>query len=290
MDISAYFDRIRYTGPVAPGSRSLRALHRHHMLTVPFENLDIGIGREIVLDTDRFVDKIINERRGGFCYELNGAFAALLTALGFRVQLLSARVADRNGLPSREFDHLALYVERGCAGSPLAGLGHHPGEESWLADVGFGDNFLEPLRFVSGVEQPDPAGRFRLVQGRERWRLERRDEEGNWRLQYDFLLKSRRLAEFAGMCRYHQTSRDSHFTRNRICSLARPDGRITLSGMRLIVRSNGTREETTLATQAELHSALHRHFGIVLDRATGRPGKRPSGRCDSEPEAESAAC
>ena len=290
MDIAAYFDRIRYTGPVAPGATTLRALHRHHMLTVPFENLDIGLRRKIVLDPDRFVEKVVKHRRGGFCYELNGAFAALLTSLGFRVELLSARVADRNGVLGREFDHLALYVEGGDARSRLTGVEHRPIEESWLADVGFGDNFLEPLRFVNGLEQQDPAGRFRLVQARERWRLERRNEEGDWRLSYDFSLKPRQLSEFAGMCRFHQTSRNSHFTRNRICSLATPHGRVTLSGMRLIVRSNGTREETTLATQGELHLALHRHFGIVLDRAAGRPGKRPSGTRDSEPAAECASC
>lgn len=277
MDIPAYFDRIRYAGSVRPGARSLRALHRHHMLTVPFENLDIGLGRKIVLDTELFIEKVVKRRRGGFCYELNGAFATLLAALGFRVHLLSARVADRNGVPSREFDHLTLYVESGRARSRVSGINSHPVEESWLADVGFGDNFLEPLRFGNGVEQRDPAGCFRLVQTPERWRLERRNQEAAWRLQYDFLLKPRRLAEFAGMCRYHQTSRDSHFTRNRICSLATPDGRITLSGMRLIVRSNATREETTLETEAELRSALHRHFGIVLDRAPGTPGKRRPG-------------
>lgn len=287
MDISAYFDRIRYTGPVAPGPRSLCALHRHHMMTVPFENLDIGLGREIVLDAERFVDKIVKHRRGGFCYELNGAFATLLTTLGFRVKLLSARVADRDGVPSREFDHLALYVEAGAARALLAGPGHHPATDSWLADVGFGDNFLEPLRFVDGFEQQDPAGCFRLMQTPERWRLERRDEEGGWRLQYDFLLKPRRLSEFAGMCRYHQTSRESHFTRNRICSLATPDGRVTLSGMRLITRSNGTREERPLKDDAELHSVLHRHFGIVLDRG---PALGPSRTRDGESAAGPVAC
>jgi N-hydroxyarylamine O-acetyltransferase len=277
MDVSAYLDRIRYTGPLAPGARSLRALHRHHMLAVPFENLDIGLGRKIVLDPGRFLEKIVNHRRGGFCYELNGAFASLLTALGFRVRLLSARVADRNGVARLEFDHLALYVEAGETRSRQATLSRDQAEQGWLADVGFGDNFLEPLRSVGGVEQRDPAGRFRLVRAGERWRLERRNEEGKWRLQYDFLPKPRRLSEFAGMCRYHQTSRDSHFTRNRICSLATPDGRVTLSGMRLIVRSNGSREERPLKDQAELDSALRRHFGIVLNRAPAVPDKRQSG-------------
>ena len=250
MDVRAYLDRISYHGLLAPNADALRVLHRQHLLTVPFENLDIGFGREIVLDPERFLEKIVTRRRGGFCYELNGAFAALLTALGFRVTLLSARVVDEKGVAGKEFDHLTLRVDL---------------EEPWLADVGFGDNFLEPLRLASGSDQQDAAGGFRLLDAGERWHLERRHQDGSWRPQYDFSLQPRRLAEFVSMCHYHQTSPDSHFTRNRICSLATPDGRITLSGMRLIVTSNGRREEHALASEADWRSALRDRFGIVLD-------------------------
>ena len=97
------------------------------MLTVPFENLDISLGREIVLDPERFVEKIVGQRRGGFCYELNGAFATLLAAAGFRVTLLSARVSNEEGIAGKEFDHLTLRIDL---------------EDAWLADVGFGANFL----------------------------------------------------------------------------------------------------------------------------------------------------
>jgi N-hydroxyarylamine O-acetyltransferase len=289
MDIAAYLDRLRYTGPVAPRAMTLRALHRHHLLTVPFENLDIGLGREIILEPKCFVKKIVDSRRGGFCYELNGAFASLLTALGFDVKLLSVRVADRRGVPSREFDHLALYVEDRGARRKEACLRPELILPGWLVDVGFGDNFLEPLRFANGLEQPDAAGRFRLVHERERWRLERRDEPGEWRFQYDFLLKPRRLSDFAEMCRYHQTSRNSHFTRNLICSLATPNGRITLSGMRLITRSNGEREEQIL-TDAELQGALRHHFGIVLDHPPAARGVRRLATGRLGPAAESTAC
>src|SRR5579872_5910517 len=98
MDVPAYLERIGYDGSLAPTADSLRTLHRLHLLTVPFENLDIGLGREIVLDPERFVEKIVGRRRGGFCYELNVAFAELLTALGFQVTLLSARVANAEGV------------------------------------------------------------------------------------------------------------------------------------------------------------------------------------------------
>jgi N-acetyltransferase len=110
-----------YAGLNAPTPETLREIHRAHLFTVPFENLDIHLGRKIVCDEDSFLHKIVNERRGGFCYELNGAFAAFLRALGFQVTLLSARVARSDGSDSPEFDHLTLRVDL---------------DESWLVDVG----------------------------------------------------------------------------------------------------------------------------------------------------------
>ncbi|HXG91004.1 MAG TPA: arylamine N-acetyltransferase, partial [Blastocatellia bacterium] len=91
--VEKYLDRINYSGSLEPTSETLRALHRAHMFAVPFENLDIHINREIVLDEERILQKIIDERRGGFCYELNGAFAWLLRELGFEVEMLAAGVA-----------------------------------------------------------------------------------------------------------------------------------------------------------------------------------------------------
>src|SRR5271170_3784323 len=158
LDVSAYLDRIGYYGSTAPTAETLRAVHRAHMMAVPFENLDIAAGRRIAMDEDAFVRKIVEQCRGGFCYELNGAFAALLQALGFRVTLLSARVAREGDAEAQEFGHLCLLVEL---------------EASWLADVGFGDSFVEPLRLEAGVEQPDSAGTFRIVKRGERWQLEK---------------------------------------------------------------------------------------------------------------------
>jgi len=131
----SYLARIGYSGPIAPTTDTLRAIHHAHLLAVPFENLDIALGRKIVVDEDAFVRKVVEQRRGGFCYELNGAFAALLRALGFRVTLLSACVARDVGGEGPEFDHLTLRVDL---------------EEPWLADVGFGVSFVEPLHMEVG--------------------------------------------------------------------------------------------------------------------------------------------
>src|SRR3954447_25028309 len=106
MEIDAYLKRIAYRGSREPTVETLRQLHRAHLLAVPFENLDIPLGNPIVLSVPSFYDKIVERRRGGFCYELNGLFAWLLEQLGFHVELLSAGVFSGNR-PGPEFDHLA---------------------------------------------------------------------------------------------------------------------------------------------------------------------------------------
>jgi len=249
VDVAAYLARIGYSGPTDPTAENLRALHRAHLISVPFENLDISLGHTITAQEESILHKVIALRRGGFCYELNGAFAALLRALGFQVTLLSARVARANGGEGPEFDHLTLRVDL---------------EQNWLADVGFGDSFLEPLRLEADAEQQDPAGAFRLVRDANRWHLHRAEPGTGWKPQYSFSLEPRELGEFAGMCHYHQTSPNSSFTQNRICSRATPDGRITLSEMKLIVTRNGEREERGLTSDEERISVLQEQFGVEL--------------------------
>lgn len=251
--VADYLSRINYAGPTTPTADTLRALHRVHLFAVPFENLDISMGRKIVVNEDAIVLKVVERRRGGFCYELNGAFAALLRALGFRVTLLSARVAREKGGEGPEFDHLTLRVDLGP-----------DDRDSWLADVGFGDSFLEPLRLETEIEQQDPVGKFRLAQIGERLQLEKLSPDGLWKRQYNFSLEPRRLEDFAGMCNYHQTSPDSHFTQNRICTRATPEGRITLSGLKLIRTRHGRREEIMVTSEADRAAALHEYFGIDL--------------------------
>jgi len=247
-DVSSYLARIGYTGPAEPTAETLRTLHRLHMMSVPFENLDISLGRKIEIDEDAILKKVIERRRGGFCYELNGAFAALLRSMGFQVTLLSARVARADGSESPEFDHLTLRVDL---------------EQPWLADVGFGESFLEPLRLSADKEQLDPAGVFRLIREGDRWHVQKSESDG-WKAQYSFSLQPHLLEDFAGMCRYHQTSPESSFTQKRICSRATPNGRITLSEMKLIITNKGEREERALASQAEWMTTLEEQFGIRL--------------------------
>ena len=276
MDRAAYLQRINYHGSLEPIAETLRGLHRAHMLAVPFENLDIHLGRPIALDQDALFDKIVRRRRGGFCYELNGLFAALLRDLGFDVTMLAAGVARGDGSFGPEFDHLTLLVRemgdgnrRPAADQTMAPslIPDPPSPSSWLADVGFGDSFREPLRFAEGLEQPQDGRAYRLDRdpGGEHWTMLQR-EDTTWKPQYRFTLRPHAHAEYAGMCHYHQTSPESSFTQRRICSLATPGGRITLADMTLIATENGQRTERALTGEEERRAVLRERFGIDLDR------------------------
>lgn len=268
LDTRGYLDRIHFATPASldslkPSLQLLRELHGAHMLAVPFENLSIHYGQPIVLHDDMLYDKIVRRNRGGFCYELNGLFAWLLRRLGFTVSLLAAGVAQADGDFTPIYDHLTLLV-------------HQVEGADWLADVGFGDSFRQPLRLQADVAQDGADGRaYRLHEMRERpddqdvrqpstlWTVQQRGAT-QWESQYRFTLQPHDLADFNERCHFQQTSPASHFTKRRICSLALPQGRITLSDLRLITTMQGNREERNLQSEAEYRETLAERFSVTL--------------------------
>lgn len=253
MDVALYLQRIKFEGSLEPTFATLRALHLAHLLTVPFENLDIHRQQPITLDRAALFDKIVVRRRGGFCYELNGLFAALLEKLGFFVTLLSASDAQEAGAFGPDFDHLTLSVR--CPDDVSV---------SWLADVGWGDTFREPLRLDSSDEQLQGLRAYRIAHEGDYRMLWQRHHEDHWERQYRFTLEPRNTIDFASMCLYHQTSPDSPFTQKRICTLATVDGRITLSNSRFISTVNGDRREQPVNDEATWRRLLKERFGIEL--------------------------
>ena len=261
VDIAAYCARIGVGGPLPPTSSTLRRLHHAHMLAVPFENLDIHWGRPIVLEEARLFEKLVTRGRGGFCYEQNGLFAVMLRKLGFSVDLLEARVGAKpweDGLP---WDHMTLQVTL---------------EERWLADVGFGDGFREPLLLDEAGPQARTEGTWRVEHDGCEGLHASRTTAGDWKPEYRFRLRPCQLADFAPGCEHHQDSPDSHFTQQRVCSLATETGRVTLSDRSLIETegfpSRATaastdsgkvrRRERDLADEAEFLKVLRERFGI----------------------------
>jgi N-hydroxyarylamine O-acetyltransferase len=247
--VTAYLQRIGAERPLVLDGGALGVLHRAHLLAVPFENLSIHLAEPISLGEDDLVDKIVARRRGGFCYELNGAFGFLLEALGARVTRLAARVygAERPGPP---FDHLTLVVHLADDGGP------------WLADVGFGSHSTYPLRYHGRHEQDDPGGRFLLADTPDGDVDVLRDGKPQYRMEQ----RERCLADFAPTCWWQQTSPDSHFTRSTICSRLTADGRMSISGRTLIRTSGESRTEQQLPSDDAVLAAYRDHFGIVLDR------------------------
>jgi N-hydroxyarylamine O-acetyltransferase len=250
LNIKAYLNRINYYGSLAPTAETLRKLQVAHLLAVPFENLSIHAKEPIVLEDEALFTKIVERRRGGFCYEANGLFAALLRVLGFDVAMLAASVADAEDNLGSDFDHMALMVSL---------------DQRWLVDVGFGDSFLEPLLLDDRGEQVEGDHAYRILPDGAHLILARRDKGEEWKAQYRFTLQPHEYADYAEMCHYHQTSPLSHFTRARICSRATGEGRITLSEMRLITTSkNGERQEQIVTSQEKYVDILREHFGIEM--------------------------
>jgi N-hydroxyarylamine O-acetyltransferase len=251
MNVEAYLNRINYRGSLSVSSETLRDLQVAHLKTVPFENLSIHAGESIVLEEEALFKKIVECNRGGFCYECNGSFAGLLRALGFRVEMLAAGVARRQGGFGPVFDHMTLAVTL---------------SERWLVDVGFGDSFLEPLLLDSRDEQVQGTRSFRIDADNDYLVLMRRNEDEDWEPQYRFTLQTFGFPDYEEMCRFHQTSPESHFTQNVICSRVTEDGRVTLSDMRLVTTSGPerTRHEQMLKTREEYDQVLRDQFGVEM--------------------------
>ena len=258
MDLESYLRRIGVERPSAPDAAALERLHQAHLLAVPFENLSIGWGEPIELDLALFFRKVVEERRGGGCFELNALFAWALGALGLEVDLLSARVRREAGGFGPDFDHMCLRVRAS--------------REDRLADVGFGDSFRRPLPLAPGTPHAEGRRTYLLRDAGGELELARREADGPWEPQYRLALVPRRLEEFSGMAEFHQTSPEGPFTRRRVCTLATPDGRITLSDAALVRTTlGGDRVETPLASEAEWELALRTHFGMRPPRRAGRP-------------------
>ncbi len=253
MNVDAYLERIRYAGLREPTAETLRNLQLNHLYHVPFENLDIGRKVPIVLERPALYNKIVVHRRGGFCYEVNGMFSWLLTELGFDVTLLSAHDIAEDGTLGLEFDHLTLLVK--CPAEAGPGT-------PWLADVGWGDTFRQPLRLDVSGDQTQGSRIYRIESDGEYRTLLQNHNGSVWEKAYHFTLQPRAFSDFRDMCEYHQTSPKSIFTQKSMITLALPNGRVTLNPDRFILTLDGQRSETPVTSRQAYDTLLQDTFGI----------------------------
>ncbi|MEU2790522.1 arylamine N-acetyltransferase [Streptomyces sp. NPDC007100] len=252
LDLDAYLARIGYEGERAPTLAALRELHARHAATFGFENLEIVLGRPVLLDLKSLQEKMVGRRRGGYCYEQNLLYAAALDRLGFAVSGLGARI--RMGETKiRPVTHALLKVRLD--------------DEDWITDVGFGgEALLEPVPLRDGVEARQGGWTFGLVrEGTDgTWVLRSRHEDG-WFDLYAFGPEARYPADYGVFNYYISTHPRSPFTGRMVVQQPGPDLRRTLIGTELtLTRADWSREVRQVPAD-EIPAVLAAEFGLVLD-------------------------
>lgn len=259
MNLKKYLDRIGFIGTPKADFETLKALQQAHMHHVPFENLDIHYDTYIEVDIEKFYNKVVENHRGGFCFELNGLFNWALKEIGFDVTMLGTAVVNDSGSYGIELGHLTniVYLD-----------GKH-----WLTDVGFGDSFPYPLEFILEEVQVQKERWYKLTQLDDTYyQYSVSDDEGiTYKHWWRFTLIPRQLSEFNDACHYMQTSPDTHFTHNRVCSLSTSEGRVTVSDLTLKTRVGKEQNVLSLANEEELLTVLKDQFGVVLHKAYKPP-------------------
>ncbi|RIJ42890.1 arylamine N-acetyltransferase family protein [Pontibacter oryzae] len=247
-----YLSRIKYAGDLKPNLCLLKKLQRNHLLNIPFENLDIHYQIPIELSVERFYEKIVENNRGGFCYELNGLFYELLLSLGFDAKRVSARVFEKDNEYSPEFDHLAIIVKIGTS--------------EYLTDVGFGEFVFEPLQIQFNKTQKDERGSYIIDKFEGGYLRVSKLEHGKATPEFIFKNVERELEEYAEMCTYHQSDPNSHFMKKRLISLPTENGRISISGNTFIRKEKAAVTKRELKNETDFEKELWCKFGITLKK------------------------
>ena len=248
--IDLYFGRIGHAGPTRPDRDTLEALHRAHRFAIPFENLDIPLGRGISLRPERLFDKLVVQRRGGYCFEQNALFLEMMRTIGFEARPVLARVwLAAEGVPPRTHTFNLFDV----------------GGEALLVDVGFGGSFVPPLLLAAGAEAATSDGaRHRLSEHPDHgWMLERDGGEG-WQPQYSFTLDAVWPADLETANHFTATGPGTRFTTLRIASAPTEDGYVSLIDRTLTTSRLGRSEAQEIAEADDYRRVLEERFGLTL--------------------------
>ena len=249
MNVTKILNRIGYQGPLDINLQVLQNLQHAFLYSVPFENLDIHAHVKISLDPDRFYEKIVINHRGGLCYENNALFYDLLSAIGFDVSFMAARMMIHGGI-SPGYSHMALRVVL---------------DQDYLVDVGNGQSVRDPMPISGDVISRSEGIRYKVGRyANNEFALYYRTEESEWAPRFVFSTDVRRLDEFAVMNHYHQTSPESIFTKARLCTLPTENGRITLTDESLIITEDETVTTKDVESTVEMENILRDYFKIIV--------------------------
>lgn len=249
FNLNAYFERIHYRGGSDVSAETLKQLHIAHVMNVPFENLDVYHKKLVSLEVDDLFQKIVINHRGGYCFEMNGLFGAVLEKMGFKVKKHLARVWN-NGFENSGKTHKVLLVEAD--------------DQIWLCDVGFGGNGLvAPILFNDGLAQEHYSRTHRIKTDVNYGYLLEFKINDNFVPIYAFTLEECCPADYLIANHYTATHPASFFTQVMMCSLVTEDGRITyLDGVLKIVTKDSSAEKV-IDNRDEIQTVFAKYFGLL---------------------------
>lgn len=253
MKLDNYLSRIDYHQKPQNNLQTLNELHKKHVFAIPFEDLDIHLKKPLHIEINSLYQKIIIEKRGGFCYELNYLFYNLLKEIGFDCHIVSSRMYDKREKLGPQFDHLSIIVKL---------------EENWLVDVGYGSLFTEPMKIPSEIDDyvyKDREAIYKINQLSEsNYALSESRRGYKFKKIYAFETIPRKIEEFYEQIDFKQHSEESYFVKNRICTIPTKEGRITLFNNKFIKTIEGDKEEHTIKNDEEFYQILRDEFKIEL--------------------------
>ena len=255
MKLQPYLDRIKYAGSIEPCFATLSALQQAHVCSVPFENLDVQLGRPLSIGIEFAYEKIVVNSRGGWCYEQNGLFGWALSEIGFDVTRIAASVMREKRGEESAASHLCLMVS-----SPES-------DTRYLSDVGFGGSMIRPIALKEAEYDQPP---FRL--GLEKldnyyWRFW--ESMGDGSFTFDFTEEPARESSLAGKSEFLQSDPSSSFVLNLVAQQRSLDAHRTLRGRVFSVAGPGGTTSKTLGSPGELVSILTNEFRLEIDEVAG---------------------
>ena len=250
-DIDSYLERINYKGKTKVSEETLYELHTAHTLNVPFENLDVFYKKPVLLDEGSLFNKIVKNKRGGYCFEMNGLFSFVLKKIGFKVSDLLARVAI-DGISYTAKTHQVLTVEAN--------------NRKWLADVGFGnDGIIAPLLLEEEADQKQFAHTYRIAGDPDSGYVLQKKFQDEYRNYYAFTLEKCYADDFLMSNHFTSTFSKSFFLMMRMCTMPTKEGRITLTDQHFKIINNGFTTETAVSDDNEFRNILKENFSLDPD-------------------------
>ena len=242
--LKKYLQRIGIEGQLYPNLETLKKIQKQHLINIPFENIDIIENRALNLNKDSLFTKIVEEKRGGICYELNGLFLMLLKEIGYDVKYISGRIREEG----TDLDHVLLLV--------------NIDNEKYIADVGFKDNYLYPIKMVPNLIQENYKNKYKINKiDNDKYQLNKivDDEEI---VLYTFTTEEKRLSDFEERCKYFETTENTYFTNNPFSAIERENGKIFITDKKLTITKDDKTETKEIKSKDEFYFHLNELFKI----------------------------